>query len=180
MYSQLLPFCSFHLRRIRSSQPILLASLVITCSAFLVALPTWLALVEAGKEVQAEYDALKMRAEKNLPAVVIAPDQGEMLRPFNSAYMVTALNEAATRAGVALNELNFTFDAGKTEPFIRYRVSMTVATNYLAMRRFVDQVKTDIPDVSLDSISCRRKGIEDPVLTCDLGFTAFFKKDERG
>jgi hypothetical protein len=180
MQFPLLPFLAFHLRRFRSTQPVLFVTLGLSILAFVIALCASLTMVAAGNEALSRYDSMKATPAKSPTAVDTLPERGETLRPFNSAQMVTALNEVGARIGVAVNELTFTFDEGKTEPFIRYRASMTLNANYLAVRRYVDQVHADIPDTSLDSISCTRKGIDDALVTCELAFTAFFKKEERG
>jgi hypothetical protein len=180
MQFPLLPFLAFHVRRIRTTQPVLFVTLILSIVAFVGALCASLTMAAAGNEALARYHALKVAPAKAPTPVDVLPERGETLRPFSSAQMVTALNEVGARVGVVVNELTFTFDEGKTEPFSRYRASMTLNANYLAVRRYVDQVRADIPDTSLDSISCTRKGIEDAVVTCELAFTAFFKKEERG
>jgi hypothetical protein len=180
MYSPLLPLLSFHLRRLFDSQPYVFAALALSLGTFMLALFTWLSLIEAGNDAEKTLRAMKPNPATVMPDGPIATDAGESLRPFNSVEMVAALNAVASRTEIALNELTFTLDEGKARPYMRYRASMTVVSNYLAVRRFVDQINADIPDVSLDSISCGRKGIDDLAVKCDLVFTAFFKKDDRG
>lgn len=180
MQFPLLPFLNFHLRRFWETQTILFVALVLSLFAFVCALFIWLGLTQAGKDAFVRNGYLKSQQTADTQLVPVAAVAAESLRPFDSAQAVSAFNEIAERTGIPVGELTFTLDEGKSQPFLRYRATMAVAANYLTIRRFVAMVSTDVPDVSLDTISCGRKAIDDPVLTCDLVFTLFFKKDDRG
>jgi hypothetical protein len=180
MQFQLLPFLLFHLRRYVARQTAQFALLALSALAMLTALVVSMGLSQAQADALARNAYLKSQQGADQQAVAVAPNAAVSLRAFDSAQAVKDFDDIADRSGISVTELTFTLDEGKTQPFLRYRASMTVAANYLAIRRFVDQVGTDVPDVSLDTISCSRKALDDPILNCDLVFTEFFKKDDRG
>ncbi|MBA5689981.1 hypothetical protein [Rugamonas apoptosis] len=99
---------------------------------------------------------------------------------FESATLAQQFNRAATAAGLPVDEVGYVLEEGADQPFIRYRVSMTVSASYPAIRRFVDNIGATLSHVDLDAISCTRPDIMVVPLTCELAFSAFFRKDGHG
>jgi Tfp pilus assembly protein PilO len=99
---------------------------------------------------------------------------------FQSAQLVEQIGNAAADSGLTLDEVGYVLEEGANRPYLRYRVSLTIAASYPAIRRFASNVTTSLPHVDLDSINCKRSDIQVTPLTCDLAFSAFFRKDGHG
>jgi hypothetical protein len=111
-----------------------------------------------------------------ITVAVTSSSYGVPLRPFSSAAVVQSLNDAASTSNLSVDDVTFSFEETPAQPYLRYRASLTIAGNYLSTRRFVELVRTTLTDVSLDSFSCTRKDIRDTGLTCDVTFSAFYRK----
>lgn len=176
MLLKLLPVAVFRARRLARLQPGLCIASIVAVLALLLA-GLWLAkAASAHVEAEAQLDAMQQEL-RAMPAAAPAKTspQAPSLPPFDSAQVVDALNAAGARTGLAIKEVGFTLDDGKDNPYLRYRIALTVSANYLAVRRFADTLHAELPDVALDSIRCSRESISAAALKCDLAFSSFYR-----
>lgn len=111
--------------------------------------------------------------QKELPATLVPLD----LPPFHSTSLVKVINETAEESGLVLDEIGYALDENDAQPFLRYRITMTVAAAYPLVRSYAASLNTKVPHLALDAITCEREDITVTVLTCDLALSAFFGKN---
>jgi hypothetical protein len=110
------------------------------------------------------------------PGDAFEPVARAPLPAFNSAELVSALNQVADAARLPIDEVTFTLDDTARQPYLRYQITLTVSASYPVIRRFVDRLRRELAHVSLDAITCSRDIVAKPGLTCDLAFFAFYRK----
>lgn len=98
------------------------------------------------------------------------------LPPFDSAGLVTILNETATDSGLVLDEVSYSLDANASLPYLRYRITMTLNSSYPLVRRLTEQLNAHVPNLTLDAITCSRKDVSVAELNCDVVMSGFFRK----
>jgi Tfp pilus assembly protein PilO len=103
-----------------------------------------------------------------------------MLPIFRSSELVGALQHAGTGSGLTMNEISYSLDAGAARPYLRYQVSLSVVGAYPVVRRFIDDIVLEMPNLALDSITCSRDDIAATRPVCDLSFSSFYRKDVNG
>jgi len=81
---------------------------------------------------------------------------------------------------VPTDELSYVLETGTTQPYWRYRVTVDMKADYPELRRFIAMLSSELPNVSLDTIRCRRENVITSSLTCQLAFSAFFQKQSHG
>lgn len=102
------------------------------------------------------------------------------LPPFDSAQMVAQLNEAAKDAGLSLDKVAYVLEENSSQPYLRYRITMSSTMRYPVVRSFIEQMDGSIPHLSFDAIACARKGISIVELSCDLMMSGFYRKRSSG
>lgn len=115
-------------------------------------------------------------ARAPVAATLTAPE----LPPFNSAQLVAALNETATDSGLVLDEVAYTLDNNSNQPYMRYRITMSLNATYPLVRRLTEQLHLNVPHLTLDAINCSRKDIVVAELNCDVVMSGFFRKERHG
>jgi hypothetical protein len=183
MASQVFSFCHFHLLRLLRAQPGVFAALSISSlfviGGSLVYLQQWQSFNNTTLEL-AELRANKSQALAKAHVDVNANHIPLALPGFQSAALVNTFHQLAQENKFPLNEVSYALDDSANQPYLRYRVTLTVASTYPVIRRFVDQIGTHLPNVALDAISCAREDIAIVELNCDLVFSAIFAKDGLG
>ncbi|HEY8023538.1 MAG TPA: hypothetical protein VIF60_03160 [Burkholderiaceae bacterium] len=131
----------------------------------------------------------KLKQESSLLSAMLkqspqGADQQKALRgelpEFDNTSLVKVLNHLAGETKLTLDEVSFALDDNANQPFLRYRATLTVSSGYPTIRRFLDQVHAELPQASLDSIVCTRDDITTLEPTCDLIFSAFYRKPSGG
>lgn len=143
------------------------------------------ALVSQGTRDRNARAALAELALSGTPASVQsaqaqAPATAAGLPPFQSSELVTVLNETATESGLVLDEVTYSLDDTGRQPFLRYRISMTIHAGYPLIRRLAEQLSAKVPHLTLDAIDCSRKDVVVAELSCDMAMSGFFRKGARG
>lgn len=105
---------------------------------------------------------------------------GADLPPLQSSELVTILNDTATESGLVLNEVTYSLDENNKQPYLRYRVTMTLHASYPLIRRLAEQLSAKVPHLTLDAIDCSRKDVVVAELSCDMAMSGFFRKGPRG
>lgn len=151
------------------------------CCASLLALLLLVGIYAMGKQhISAGQDELRsLRSRRPMggaPAPVSALS-APGLPWFDSVRLVEQLDAVAEEARLPIDEVGYALEASAQHPYLRYRITLTVTAAYPAVRQFVDDVSSSMRHVALDSISCTRADIALPAPTCELAFSAFFRKD---
>lgn len=156
---------------------------VSACALAAMAMCVSLALRFQQEELSAQNHTTLQDLETSTRATLIAPtktssDTGNHVLPsFDSAHLVEMLTQTAKGAKLDIDETTLTLDDGTGQPYLRYRVSFSVTSSYPIIRRFVDDLKANVPNISLDSISCSRSDINTAPLGCDLAFSAYYRRE---
>lgn len=111
---------------------------------------------------------------------VASPNAAPVLPWFQNTQLVEQLHRVAHGADLPVDEVSYALEEGKEQPYLRYRITMTVSASYPAIKQFADELTSSMSHIDLDSISCRRADISVALLTCELAFSAFFRKDGDG
>lgn len=104
-------------------------------------------------------------------------DKQAHLPKFVSHQFAAQFNETALSVGLPVDEVGYKLENDDSTPYTRYRLSMSVKTRYLDVRKFIAALASEMPHVSLDTIHCIRENAAALPLSCQLGFSAFFAKD---
>ena len=108
------------------------------------------------------------------------PDPIPVLPWFHSAQFIERLGHIAQDIKLPIDEVGFVLEEGNTQPYLRYRVTLTVSSSYPLIRQFAGEVVATMSHVDLDSIRCTRNDVASAALSCELAFSAFFRKEGRG
>lgn len=123
-------------------------------------------------------EAKKGALPATLPSNPIEAQQDGSLEAFDSQRFTAKFHETAADVGLPFDEVVYTLEESDELPYLRYRVTMSVKTRYLDVRKFIAALASEMPHVSMDAIRCvRETGLVQP-LSCDLAFSAFFLKAE--
>ena len=182
MISAFFPFCRFHALRLFRAHPVV----ALAFSASLLFLMAALALLT--QESQATHLAneqlRELRRTASRPMVAQPSSAQRAAAPtlpwFQSSELVAQLNRVAEDSKLPVDEVGYMLEEATNRPYLRYRVTMTVAASYPSIRQFVGSVTSTMTNVDLDSISCTRADIVVAPLTCELAFSAFFRMDAHG
>jgi hypothetical protein len=179
----ILPFLRFHAERLYRARPIVSMISAMSGIALAAAVAFSLEGRHAVQTAQADLARLQasISAKKPLtPPASLAGNPAMALPSFDNVELVQTLNSLAADANLPLDEVAYALDEGSSEPYLRYRINLAVAANYQAIRTFSDQFIGELPNVSLDAISCARRDVSTVPLTCDLAFSAFYRRSPRG
>lgn len=172
----------FHLRRLVQIHPFMSASL--SCGAFALVLAIsfyveqmhMVALARQELELQRRTAASKALNTPTSSATSVGPT----LPWFRSTELIAQFGQLADEIKMPIDETAYLLEEAANRPYLRYRVTLTVAASYPVIRRFVAALSENMKNVDLDSISCTRADITVAPLTCELAFSAFFRKDAHG
>lgn len=180
MSLQWLPRGQFYFRRLFQAQPIALTALLAACVFFICALAAYAQQSRSVESAEAEWRSLNKKTNTLANPGIQTSDVKLTLPAFDNTQLVVALNTAAETSKLSLDEVSFLLDENANQPYLRYRATLTVSSAYPAIRRFLNQVRSQQPDVLLDSITCSRDDITTVELTCDLALSAFYRKEAHG
>lgn len=176
----LLSLCRFHARRQWRAQPVAFVALAAVVLVMAVFLATCLQQWEEAQAAEQEWQSV---SERMRAPVLAEPSVGAAqvtLPEFQSKHLVDALGRVAQETKLPLDEVQFSLDDNGNQPYVRYRATLTVASNYPAIRRFLDLLHKEVAAISLDAISCTREDIGAPELICELALSAFYRKGGHG
>jgi Tfp pilus assembly protein PilO len=83
------------------------------------------------------------------------------------------LYSAAASQGLSLDQGDYHLSNHRDAKLARYNIVLPVKGSYMQIRKFVAQALTDIPNLSLDSITFNRQKIEDASVEAQLNFTLY-------
>jgi Tfp pilus assembly protein PilO len=183
MTVRLLHVGQFYLRRFFLLQPRVAASVL---AAVGLVLGAALVAAQQSYERQSAEDALEsaIREAKQARISLLkapTPVSEQMALPeFDSAELVGTLHRVAADVKLPFDEVSYALEESTGQPYLRYRMTLSVTGNYPAIRRFSDSFRREASHVTLDSISCSRDDISAAELSCDLGLSAFYRKVAHG
>jgi len=173
-------WCRFHLLRLARMHPLGLTSTVLLAAMSVGAGLFWLSLVR--HEAIVRHDIAN--ATKSLSQPVSLSSQtgnGRIDLPrFEPNKLVEAINRLALDTKLPLDEVSFVLEDNHNQPYLRYRATLSVSSRYPAIRRFLDALEAEEPQVALDAISCERDDISTAETNCDVNLSAFYRRQEHG
>lgn len=183
MPSPFFPFVRFHILRMLREQPSASISLTLCIVAAVAACALLISqtrraavadgeLAEA-RAVSAAAEPSRKRLATSLPTVPKLPG-------FQSSDLVTVLNETATESGLVLDEVTYSLDDNIRQPYLRYRITMTIHASYPLIRRLAEQLAAKVPHLTLDAIDCSRKDVGVAELSCDMAMSGFYSRGLHG
>lgn len=183
MASQFFSYCRFHAVRLLRLERVMFVALAAVAIAVVVASGAYVAQrYQAGLNEQQVQELTVARRATSMKAKAAQPPIGAPadLPPFDSAHLVRVLNDVAADVGMPLDEVAYTLDDGATQPYLRYRVMLSVESTYPVIRKFSRGVAATLTNVALDEINCAREDIAVKALSCDLAFSVFYARGEHG
>lgn len=173
---------AFHFLRLSRTHPVVVLVMALASALALLSGAEFVAQAQLARMASAELDGLVSAAKSALAAPSLVPVAIGVpkLPSFSSAELVDTVNQIATDINLPVDEISYTLEEGGAQPYLRYRLTLSVTANYPLLRRFVDEMAKNLPHSILDSISCSRDDITVAALSCDLAFSAIFQKSGRG
>ncbi|MBB3121525.1 hypothetical protein [Pseudoduganella violacea] len=172
----------FYARGALRSNPVLVGALLLASLLVVAA-----ALLFAAYHHEARQAALRLQALRAAPRTAARPVsalQSTASQPplpdFDSAELVRKLHGIAAQSELPVDEVAYVLEKGSRQPYLRYKVTLTVSAGYPAVRNFVKEISSGLPNAALDSVRCRRSDAPASPLACDLAFSAFYRKGMRG
>lgn len=158
----------------------LVLALVVSGGLCVATLMAWAAEARAaGAAEQALADA--RAGLQNLQAANDATTATQAALPaFSSAMLLADFRRVGAAHEIELDEVSFSLEETGNVPYLRYRVRFSLSETYPVIRQFVNQLRSELPHVTLDGLSCAREGIVTPELDCDLSLSAFYRKAANG
>lgn len=98
------------------------------------------------------------------------------LSQFHSHELLDALNGASTSLALPVNDMVFRLDDSSLLPYLRYSATVKLFGGFPAVRKFVDAVRKQLPQTSLDAISCARTDIRSVHVSCELALSTFYRR----
>jgi hypothetical protein len=182
MTSDFVSFCRFHAVRLFHAHPVLSLAGVASAVVLVTSFSFLMREMHESAAMQDQLDSLVASSRRHIPAArptgIAQPTQN--LPWFQSSSLLDDFSRIAEHAKLPLDEVGYVLEESANRPYMRYRITMTVAANYPSIRQFVTEVSSTLKNVDLDSISCNRADIAVAPLTCELAFSAFFRMDQHG
>lgn len=176
-------FIKFHCLQAFRQRPWHCFSLIASGTILVVSGGFWLGQTHAREAVANDLRLLVVQQQadsKRAAQSTILPSDDHDLPLFSSADTTARFHAAASDVSLPINEVLFALDASKAQPYLRYRITLSVKTGYPQIRKFVAALAAELPNASLDNVRCAREETALTVLSCDLVFSAFFKKTANG
>jgi hypothetical protein len=177
MLVQAYPFVRFHLRRALRANPAALVTLGLSVTALVVSGAVFVAQWRGALGAERAENEIRQAGRPAPPVSTDPANEARAALPlFNSAEFVAALDRITEATKLPVKEVAFTLDDTPSQPYMRYRITLTVSARYPSIRQFVDRFRGEMANVTLDAIVCARDAPGKPGLTCDLAFLAFYRK----
>lgn len=163
-------------------QPFAAALLAVAVVSLVLSTGCWFVMDDIRRGTAAELTAFSTAHAKRVaaPTVAVAAGGDRDLPAFSSASLTANFHAVAADVKLPLDEVSYTLDSSATQPFLRYRVTLSVKTGYPEIRKFVAALIAELPNVALDSVRCGKEDVVATVLSCQLGFSAFYRKGGHG
>jgi hypothetical protein len=178
-----LSYLQFHCKRLFRAQPVAFALLVVGISGVGLASLLYYKQLRLLGATQDQLKTLKQTASEVKPTAAPAelPAKSEITFPqFDGVQLVHTLNELAAESRTPVDDVGYALDDSSSLPYLRYRITLGVSAPYPVIREFGARLMAEMPNVSMDSISCKRSDAATIPLTCELQFSAFYQRAAHG
>jgi hypothetical protein len=172
-------FLQFYLLRCWRAQPVAMLAVLLSAAGLCVALSLSLAVERERGEAQEELTALRhqrLAAARPQPSLATPTIAAPELLAFDSTEVVRGFTTIVADAGLPLEEVSYALEDVREQPYLRYRISLSVKSTYPQIRKAVAALASAMPHVALDGIRCSRESTAVAALGCELSFSAFFRK----
>jgi hypothetical protein len=99
---------------------------------------------------------------------------------FSSSALTADFHTISADVKLPIDEVSYSLDSSANQPYLRYRVTLAVKTGYPEIRKFAAALVAELPNVALDSVRCGKEDAAAVTLSCQLVFSAFYRKSGRG
>lgn len=154
-------------------------AVLLSAAGLCVALSMALVIERERAEAQEELTALRhqrLAPARPQPPLAIPTTAVPELPEFDSTEVVRAFTSIVADAGLPLEEVSYALEDVREQPYLRYRISLSVKSTYPQTRKAVAALASAMPHVALDGIRCSRESTAVAALGCELSFSAFFRK----
>lgn len=172
---------SFHVGRLCRGWPLALLALFAGLACVASTYSTW--YYWAGRQEVAQAALSRLQAINHRPIArppAPVPMPGTDLPPFDNAAFTAAFLATAKDVGVPADEVFYTLESTPEQPYLRYRISLESKSGYPELRKLLAALAVEQDNVVLDAIRCQRQDAKAVALTCQLAFSAFFRKVDHG
>jgi len=174
----ILRFLRFHFRDLFQSAPVMFGACCVAAGTVLLTL----IVMDLGQfRLREKQTELAMLRDKLLNGNAVSAGVSAQVAPelpwFDSARVVEQFSTVADESKLTLDEVSYMLEESAQRPYLRYRITLSVSASYPAIRQFVGDIPASMHHVDLDNISCVRSDIAVTPLTCELVFSAFYRKD---
>lgn len=142
------------------------------------------ALAYEGRQTAAQELADLAAAHKANSAAPVVSTAARLAAPdlpvFSSSELAADFHAISADVKLPVDEVRYALDSSASQPYLRYRVTLVVKTGYPEIRKFAAALLTALPNVALDSVRCGKEEAAGAALSCQLAFSAFYRKDGRG
>jgi hypothetical protein len=170
----------YRVRRLFQTQFIASCSWSIALFLLAVAILVFIQLTIQVESLEFASNEVYTQAQEQRPVNVQLEQDRSVLPFFDSAALTDSLQQISLEEKLKLDEISYSLDSSPTQPYLRYRTTLLINAKYPNIRHFVDQVRRKHEQTSLDSISCKRGGIDDVELICELSISAFYRRKVHG
>ncbi len=153
---------------------------IISGFSLLIAMFLWLAQWRDTENIMLILHAERAKTASTFVTPDAVSQQKTDLPEFDSAGFVRALSQVAEKTFLPINEVSFALENADNQPFMRYRVKLSVSSDYPVIRHFIDLFRSEWPHISLDAIVCKREKVTETNPSCELAFSAFYRKRING
>lgn len=141
----------------------------------------WLVSADMRRDAAAELGAFAMHKAAAPAAAQQTSAPADIDLPvFSSARLTADFHAVAADTKLPVDEVSYALDSNVNQPYKRYRVTLAVKTRYPEIRKFVAALTNALPNVVLDAVRCGREDIAVSTLSCELSFSAFYRKSAHG
>lgn len=178
-----LSYLRFHCKRLFRAQPVAFVMVAAGILSAGLGILAYCKQLDNLHDVEEQLQALKQAAgQARQPAAPVElPGKSAIPLPkFDSVQLVHTLNELAAETRTPVDDVAYSLDDGTSLPYLRYRITLGVSAPYPVIREFGARLMVELPNVSMDSISCTRSDTSTIPLTCEMQFSAFYQRGARG
>lgn len=174
-------FFKFHLSSLSRQHPV--AVLVLLLATLSAAAELGASVYWSSRQNEME-EALRVALETPaVPRRVAVPDPAgtiPVLPEFSTSEFTDKFQALMKEMGLSADEVSYSLETSKAQPYWRYRVGLQVQSGYPAIRKFLAAASSEFPNVVLDAIRCGREKPEAAALKCELSLSAFFRRGDHG
>lgn len=172
--------CEFYLRQLFRSQPATLA-MVMSLLLLVASAVAFQYCRDLNREAGIRLQEMRLRSV--VQPAALRPElvsHAVALPVFVAAEFTEQFSTISRDAHVPTEELFYVLETGTAQPFWRYRITVELKAGYPELRKWIAALAYELPNVALDTIRCHRQDVTSSGLSCQVSFSAFFRKESHG